>query len=229
MRHAAPEDQPVLATMAMVRARLSVLVNSIQDYIQVGRCRPAATALCASAANVCPSRSSSTFSIPALGFEHFSHSHPWWPPHTLQVDVISLRFGLLLQQLRDTTDFGAVVSAHEEFLASIEAAAFRHMKPVRDTLAGLMQACGELVAITRRAAGPATLGRVELARLQDKVDKQAEFLLRILSATKATQLAPLLLRMDYNHVRAARDARTGPETRVRARAPGIVRGRCVRV
>lgn len=105
-----------------------------------------------------------------------------------------------MRSLGETTDFGVVLAAHEEFLSEIQGATFRHMKPIREALSGLLRSCGDLAGLTRRAAGPSSLALVELATLKAKVKKQTAFLLQILAASKSAKLAPLLLRLDYNHV-----------------------------
>lgn len=118
--------------------------------------------------------------------------------HYLMADVLESQYALLLNRIEQSDNFEELKHAHELFLASIVAHTFISNKPVHQCLTDLLVCCQQYCRLVN-------VGEIESKKLTDlslNFSRQSSLLFKLLSSIRSrqtgTQLAQLLLRIDYN-------------------------------
>jgi len=161
--------------------------------------------------------------VPQMGYKHLSKHErakimPAWRLRTnmsflvnnlqyyLQVDVIETQFHELMQKIRDSEDYQTVYEAHHEYLNSLHGQLFLDMRPVTRSLDDIFQLCLQFCNLIMNSEA-ATLNLDEIDAMVKQFRRYATFLLTVLRGVKRklqsspylTNLAQLLLRIDYNN------------------------------
>ena len=109
--------------------------------------------------------------------------------HYLMVDVLESQYSVLLSSLDNSSNFEEIRHAHDVFLSAIVAYTFVRNETVSQCLNGLLQACHDYVETSDEETAK-TFAR------------QSNLLFKVLSSIRGrssgSQLAQLLLRIDYN-------------------------------
>merc|ERR1711924_141116 len=123
----------------------------------------------------------------------------------LQVDVLETQFSSLMNKISDSEDYETVRAAHYEYLNSLYGQCFLGMKPITRSLDDIFNLCLQFCnCISNSDAGEVDLEEIDSMVKQFR--RFATFLLAVLQGVKRklqssaylTNLAQLLLRIDYN-------------------------------
>ncbi|EDW87945.1 gamma-tubulin complex component 4 homolog [Drosophila yakuba] len=134
----------------------------------------------------------------------------------IQVDVLESQFGILLNVIKNKTDFEEIQRAHTVFLANVLSHCFlltdsetqlnvtgcQNRNPIYGTLLKLFSICEEFARMTQTREPPDDL-EAEIDRLNESFGVQIASLIQLLVDVKSASclgpLSQLLLRLDFNH------------------------------
>jgi len=161
--------------------------------------------------------------VPQMGYKHLpKHERarimPAWRLRTnmsflvnnlqyyLQVDVIETQFEVLREKISNSEDYETVCEAHNEYLNSLHGQCFLGMKPITRSLDDIFNLCLQFSNMILTNDSNA-LDLEEVASMVKQFRRYATFLLTVLRGVKRklqsspylTNLAQLLLRIDYNN------------------------------
>jgi gamma-tubulin complex component 4 len=115
----------------------------------------------------------------------------------LMADILESQFGLLLERLDQSSNFEELRHAHDIFLTSVIFTTFINNKPVNQCLTELLNCC---LQYCRLIQVDPTSQKVE--EISVDFSRQSSLLFKLLTSIKSrqtgSQLAQLLLRIDYN-------------------------------
>lgn len=120
----------------------------------------------------------------------------------LQVDVIESQYKILMDKINSTKDFEAAKLAHEQFLSSLLAQSFVHMRTVSSCLYEILDQCSLfcriLVAAENNTSG--SKDEKQIKSITSNFKKHSTLLFQVLSRSQSARphLAQLLLRLDFN-------------------------------
>ena len=117
----------------------------------------------------------------------------------LMADVLESQFSLLLNRLEHSSNFEELKQAHDIFLSSVISNTFVNNKPVNQCLTELLQCCimyCKLMEFQKDFKGQ------KLQEISENFSRQSSWLFKLLTSIKSrqtgSQLAQLLLRIDFN-------------------------------
>jgi len=122
----------------------------------------------------------------------------------LQVDVIESQYKILMDKINSTKDFEAAKLAHEQFLSSLLAQSFVHMRTVSSCLYEILEQCSLfcrlLIAAENNSSGDKD--EQQIKTITSNFKKHSHLLFQVLSSVRSQSarphLAQLLLRLDFN-------------------------------
>jgi gamma-tubulin complex component 4 len=118
----------------------------------------------------------------------------------LMADVLESQFSLLLERLKQSTNFEELRHSHDIFLSSVISNTFVNNKPVNQCLTELLQCCIAYCQLVEYGQGDQSGPKLE--EISVNFSRQSSWLFKLLTSIKGrqtgSQLAQLLLRIDYN-------------------------------
>lgn len=114
----------------------------------------------------------------------------------LMADVLESQFSLLLDRLATSQNFEELRLAHDIFLSSVISHTFVNNKLVNQCLTDLLQCCQNYVSLLSENKS------AKLDEVSQNFSRQSSLLFKLLTSIKSrqtgSQLAQLLLRIDFN-------------------------------
>ncbi|XP_005092380.1 gamma-tubulin complex component 4 [Aplysia californica] len=121
----------------------------------------------------------------------------------LQVDVIESQYQILMDKIDSTKDFEAAKLAHEQFLSSLLAQSFVHMRTVSSCLYEILEQCSLFcrILVSSESSG-FEKDEQQIQNITSSFKRYSSLLFQMLSGVRSQSarphLAQLLLRLDFN-------------------------------
>eukprot|EP01006_Ploeotia_vitrea_P064278 TRINITY_DN87463_c0_g1_i1.p1 TRINITY_DN87463_c0_g1~~TRINITY_DN87463_c0_g1_i1.p1 ORF type:complete len:458 (-),score=240.47 TRINITY_DN87463_c0_g1_i1:34-1284(-) len=118
----------------------------------------------------------------------------------LHVDVVEVQFQALVDRISQSSDFVAVMSAHEDFVNSLTRLCFLHARPISRALDRIFILCFDFCHLIKQQGVNVDVDAIE--QMRKEFDMQASILFTILSRKtglfSSSHWSQLVLRLDYN-------------------------------